>query len=155
MSFPRALCRRRRLYFISIQTTIARRSSSRVFNRRVFNTFFYVDEKIPAAFEHLDAARVDILAFTTFPDGLWQQVWSNNPNELLNREIRRRIDSVGIFPNRDATTRLVGAVLAEQTDEWAEGRRYLGLDFVAKSRLPLLPNTDQGVTDQPDLELSA
>ncbi len=116
----------------------------------------YVDEKLPAAHEHLDTARADILAFTGFPEGLWQQIWSNNPNERLNREIRRRTDSVGIFPNRDAIIRLVGAVLAEITDEWAEGRRYLGLDILAKSRLTLVDNTgtEEANTDS-TLELTA
>jgi len=79
----------------------------------------------------------------------------SSPPTRLNREIRRRTDSVGIFPNRDAIIRLVGAVLAEQTDECAEGRRYLGLDILAKSRLTLVPDTEPEVTDQPVLELSA
>ena len=108
-------------------------------------------EKLPTVAEHLEQARADILAFTAFPKEIWRQIWSNNPNERLNREIRRRTDVVGIFPDRPSIIRLVGAVLAEQHDEWAEGRRYLGLDVLARAQAIDTHTTVEEVT-QPELQ---
>ena len=103
-------------------------------------------DKLPKVAEHLEGARADVLAFTAFPKEVWRQIWSNNPSERLNREIRRRTDVVGIFPDRDSLIRLVGAVLAEQHDDWIEGRRYLGLDVLARCRIR--PVTDTGSTPE-------
>ena len=109
-------------------------------------------EKLPAVAAHLDAARDEVLAFTSFPKQVWRQIWSNNPQERLNREIRRRTDVVGIFPDRQALIRLVGAVLAEQHDEWIEGRRYLSLDVLARSGLPPIPNSPEETNMRTELQ---
>ncbi|CED90497.1 Transposase for insertion sequence element IS1081 [Actinomyces succiniciruminis] len=112
----------------------------------------YTREPLPDVFEHLDASRADLLAFTAFPTDVWRQIWSNNPQERLNKEIRRRTDTVGIFPHRDAITRLVGAVLAEQTDEWAEGRRYFSLEVLKRCRQD--PDTDTSTNPKEPKQLT-
>lgn len=86
------------------------------------------------------SVREQHVRVTAFPREVWRQVWSSNPLERLNREIQRRSDVVGIFPDRAAVLRLVGAVLAEQNDEWADaGRRCISLDAIARTLAPQDP----------------
>lgn len=91
-----------------------------------------LDDRLPKTAELLRRARTDVLAFASFPRTHWRKIWSNNPLERLNKEIKRRTNVVGIFPNDQAAIRLVGAVLADQHDEWAIARRYLSEHSMAE-----------------------
>jgi putative transposase len=100
--------------------------------------------QLPKVETMLRDAADDLLAFAGFPPGHWKKIWSTNPLERLNKEIKRRTDVVGVFPNPDALLRLAGAVLVEAHDEWQTGdRRYLGETTMTLLAAP--PATDKEV----------
>jgi transposase-like protein len=135
-----------------VRTIFAQPDAATVYeqHRRIIDQ---LEQRFPEAAALLDEATPDLLAFTAFPKEHWRQLWSNNSLERLNKEIRRRTDVVGIFPDRAAIVRLVGAVLAEQNDEWAVAeRRYMSAESIAKA---LAEPEPVEAADAPELPIAA
>jgi putative transposase len=101
--------------------------------------------RFPRLSELMDEAEEDLLSYAAFPPEHWQKIWSNNPLERLNKEVKRRTNVVGIFPNEAAVVRLVGSVLSEQHEEWPVSKRYFSAGSLAKLE------RKEEATEQPQL----
>jgi len=123
----------------SILRTIFAQSSQEAARKQLRRVVAELKGRFPKAMDILSDAEDDVLAFMALPFEHWRQICSTNPLERLNREMRRRMDVVGIFPNREAVLRLAGAILQEQHEEWMVARRYFSLESMAK----LKPNQPQ------------
>jgi transposase-like protein len=104
--------------------------------QQVAETLRLMRDRWPQAAAVLAEAEDDVLAYMSFPVEHWSRIYSTNPLERLNREIRRRTDVVGVFPDGDATLRLVGMLLLEQSDEWAAERRYFSQESMRRLLAP-------------------
>lgn len=108
-------------------------------------------EKFPKLADMMDASREDVLAYMSFPKEHWAQIASTNPLERVNKEVKRRADVIGIFPNDAAVMRLVGALMLEQNDEWAVSRRYMTLETLGSvSHNPIVSLPALAARHEPD-----
>ena len=115
----------------AVVRNVFRQSDHEAAKQAVSQALGALELKYPKAAELLCEAEDDVLAYMSFPQAHWRQIRSTNPLERLNKEIRRRTNVVGIFPNEPSVLRLVGMLLVEQNDEWAVGRRYFSLNSMA------------------------
>jgi transposase-like protein len=114
--------------------------------RRVSEGF---SSRFPRLSELMEEAEEDVLSYAAFPQEHWQKIWSNNPLERVNKEVKRRTNVVGIFPTEGSVIRLVGSILSEQHDEWQVSKRYFSAASMAK-----LDRSEEQLAEQPKLVAS-